>query len=157
MSRKKRAVKREIACDPIYSDLTLAKLINTVMIDGKKYVAEKIVYDALDIIKEKTGENPLTFFHKALSNIKPQVEVKSRRVGGSNYQVPIEVRPERQDAVALKWLVNYSKERKGEKCMSHKVAAELMDASAGRGAAHKKKEDTHKMAEANRAFAHYRW
>lgn len=157
MSRKKAAEKREVLKDPKYGDLTITKLINSVMEDGKRGTAEHIVYGALDVIKEKTGEEPLTYFHKALNNIKPQVEVKSRRVGGANYQVPVEVRPDRQQSLALRWIVSNSRARKSERTMMDRLAAELIDAFNNRGGSFKKKDDTLKMAEANRAFAHYRW
>jgi small subunit ribosomal protein S7 len=157
MSRKKAAVKREVLKDPKYGDLTITKLINSVMEDGKRGTAEHIVYGALDVIKEKTGEEPLAYFHKSLGNIKPQVEVKSRRVGGANYQVPVEVRPDRQQSLALRWIVSNARARKSERTMMDRLAAELIDAYNNRGGSFKKKDDTLKMAEANRAFAHYRW
>jgi len=157
MSRKKAAVKREVLKDPKYGDFVITKLVNSIMLKGEKSVSESIVYGALDMIKEKTGEEPLSYFHKALSNIKPQVEVKSRRVGGANYQVPIEVRPDRQQALAIRWLVTYTRGRKSERTMREKLALEIMDAYNSRGGSFKKKDDTHKMAEANKAFAHYRW
>ena len=154
--RKRRAVKRDILPDPIYKSKVVAKLINTIMLDGKKGVAEKILYEAFDKVKEKTNEDPVVVFEKALENIKPQLEVKSRRVGGSNYQVPVEVTPARGLALGLRWLVKYSRER-GGKGMADNLANEIIDASNGTGAAVKKREDTHRMAEANKAFAHYRW
>jgi small subunit ribosomal protein S7 len=157
MSRKKAAEKREVLKDPKYNDLVLTKLINKIMVGGKRGTSEKIVYGAFDIIKEKTGEEPLAYFHKALVNIKPQVEVKSRRVGGSNYQVPVEVRAERQQSLAIRWLTSNTRSRKSEKTMTEKLAAEIMDAYNNRGGSFKKKDDVHRMAEANRAFAHYRW
>jgi len=157
MSRKRAAVKRVIASDSKYNDQVLAKFMNILMYDGKKYISERVLYEALDSISKKTGEEPLSYFHKALNNIKPQVEVKSRRVGGANYQVPIEVSSERQKALAIRWIITYARARKSEKTLSEKIAAELVDAYNNRGAAFKKKDDTHKMAEANRAFAHYRW
>jgi small subunit ribosomal protein S7 len=157
MSRKKAAVKREVLKDPKYGDFVITKLVNSIMLKGEKSVSESIVYGALDMIKEKTGEEPLAYFHKALGNIKPQVEVKSRRVGGANYQVPIEVRPDRQQALAIRWLVSNTRARKSERTMREKLASEIMDAYNNRGGAFKKKDDTHKMAEANKAFAHYRW
>jgi small subunit ribosomal protein S7 len=157
MSRKKAAVKREVLKDPKYGDITITKMINSVMEDGKKGTAEKIVYGALDIIKEKTGEEPLSYFHKAINNIKPPVEVKSRRVGGANYQVPVEVRPDRQQALALRWIVTIARDRASERTMMDRLAGELMDAFNSRGGSFKKKDDTLRMAEANRAFAHYRW
>ena len=154
--RKRRAVKRDVLPDPIYKSKVVTKLINRIMIDGKKGVAEKILYEAFDMIKEKTGEDPVTVFEKALENIKPQLEVKSRRVGGSNYQVPVEVSETRSQTLGLRWLVNYARLR-GGKGMGENLAAEIIDASNGTGAAVKKREDTHRMAEANKAFAHYRW
>ena len=154
--RKKRAVVRDVLPDPIYNSKVVTKLINRIMLDGKKGKAEKILYDAFDMIKEKTGEEPVKVFEKALENIKPQLEVKSRRVGGSNYQVPIEVSAERSQTLGLRWLVTFTRKR-GEKTTTEALAAELLDALNNTGGAVKKKEDTHKMAEANRAFAHYRW
>ena len=154
--RKRRAVKRDVLPDPIYNSKVVTKLINTIMLDGKKGIAQTILYEAFDIVKEKTGEEPLTVFEKALENVKPTLEVKSRRVGGSNYQVPVEVTPARSQALGLRWLVQYSRLRSGH-TMSEKLANEIIDASNGVGAAVKKREDTHKMAEANKAFAHYRW
>ena len=154
--RKRRAVKRDVLPDPIYNSKVVTKLINRIMLDGKKGKAQTILYDAFDIIKEKTGENPLDVFNKALENIKPLLEVKSRRVGGSNYQVPIEVSADRSQALGLRWLVNYARLR-GGKGMAENLANEIIDASNGTGAAVKKREDTHRMAEANKAFAHYRW
>ncbi|MBD9105949.1 30S ribosomal protein S7 [bacterium] len=154
--RKRQAVKRDVLADPIYNSKVVTKLINRMMIGGKRGKAEKILYDAFDIIKEKTGENPLDVFNKALENIKPLLEVKSRRVGGSNYQVPMEVSADRSQALGLRWLVNYARLR-GGKGMAENLANEIIDASNGTGAAVKKREDTHRMAEANKAFAHYRW
>ena len=154
--RKRRAVKRDVLPDPIYKSKIVTKLINTIMLDGKKGTAQTILYEAFDIVKEKTGQNPLEVFEKALGNIKPSLEVKSRRVGGSNYQVPIEVSPARSQALGLRWLVNYSRLR-GGKGMSINLANEIIDASNETGAAFKKREDTHRMAEANKAFAHFRW
>ncbi len=154
--RKRSAVKRDVLPDPIYKSKVVTKLINTIMLDGKKGIAQTILYEAFDIVKEKTGEDALTVFEKALENIKPTLEVKSRRVGGSNYQVPIEVSPSRSQALGLRWLVKYSRLR-GGKGMAINLANEIIDASNGTGAAVKKKEDTHRMAEANKAFAHYRW
>ena len=154
--RKRQAVKRDVLADPIYNSKVVTKLINRMMIGGKRGKAEKILYDAFDIIKEKTGENPLDVFNKALENIKPLLEVKSRRVGGSNYQVPMEVSADRSQALGLRWLVNYARLR-GGKGMAENLANEIIDASNGTGAAVKKHEDTHRMAEANKAFAHYRW
>ena len=154
--RKRRAVKRDILADPIYNSKVVAKLINTIMLDGKKGIAQTIVYEAFDTVKEKTGKDALEVFSEAMENIKPQLEVKSRRVGGSNYQVPVEVTPARSQALALRWLTKYSRER-GGKGMADNLANEIIDASNGTGAAVKKREDTHRMAEANKAFAHYRW
>ena len=154
--RKRRAVKRDVLPDPIYNSKIVTKLINRLMLDGKKGVAQTILYDAFDIIKEKTGEEPMEVYTKALENIKPLLEVKSRRVGGSNVQVPIEVTDERSQALALRWLVNYAKTRNGNG-MAMNLANEIMDAANGVGGAVKKREDTHKMAEANKAFAHFRW
>ena len=154
--RKRRAVKRDVLPDPIYKSKVVTKLVNTIMLDGKKGKAQSILYEAFDIIKEKTGQDALEVFNKALENIKPQLEVKSRRVGGSNYQVPIEVTPARSQALGLRWLINYARLR-GGKGMAENLANEIIDASNGTGAAVKKREDTHKMAEANKAFAHYRW
>ena len=154
--RKRRAVKRDVLPDPIYNSKLVTKLVNRIMLDGKKGVAQTILYDAFDMIKEKTGEEPMAVYEKALENIKPALEVKSRRVGGANYQVPIEVRPDRSEALALRWLVNYARLRGGHS-MAENLADEIIDASNGVGAACKKREDTHRMAEANKAFAHYRW
>ncbi len=154
--RKKRAVKRDVLADPIYNSKLVTKLINTIMKDGKKGTAQTILYNAFDMIKEKTGSEPLEVFEKALENIKPQLEVKSRRVGGANYQVPVEVKADRAQALGLRWLVNYARLRGGHS-MAENLANEIIDASNGVGAAVKKREDTHRMAEANKAFAHYRW
>ena len=154
--RKRRAVKRDVLPDPIYNSKVVTKLINTIMLDGKKGIAQTILYEAFDIVKEKTGEEPLTIFEKALENIKPSLEVKSRRVGGSNYQVPVEVTPARSQALGLRWLVRYARLR-GGRGMAENLANEITDAYNGTGAAVKKREDTHRMAEANKAFAHYRW
>ena len=154
--RKRRAVKRDVLPDPIYNSKVVTKLINTIMLDGKKGIAQTILYEAFDIVKEKTGEDPLTVFEKALENIKPSLEVKSRRVGGSNYQVPVEVTPQRSQALGLRWLVRYARLR-GGRGMAENLANEITDAYNGTGAAVKKREDTHRMAEANKAFAHYRW
>ena len=154
--RKRRAIKRDVLPDAIYESKVVTKLINSVMLDGKKGTAEKIIYEAFDMIKEKTGKNPVEVFEAAMENIMPLLEVKSRRVGGSNYQVPMEVRPDRRQTLGLRWLVNYSKNRSG-RGMASKLANEIMDAANGVGGAVKKREDTHKMAEANKAFAHYRW
>jgi len=154
--RRGNVPKREVLPDPVYGNLVVAKLINSIMVDGKKGTAQKIVYEAFDAIKAKTGEEPLEVFEKAMNNIMPQVEVKARRVGGANYQVPIEVRPERRQTLGLRWLTAYTRAR-SERTMAERLANELMDAANGTGASVKKREDTHKMAEANRAFAHYRF
>lgn len=156
MARKGKAPKREIIPDPRFGDLIVTKLMGKLMQDGKKSAAERVVYGAFDIVKEKTNEDPLTIFKKALENVKPMLEVRSRRVGGATYQIPMEVRHERSVALALRWLINFSRSR-SEHGMSQKLAAELMDAANKRGAAVKKREDIHKMADANKAFAHYRW
>ena len=156
MPRKGNVPKRVITPDPMYNSQLVSKLINSIMVDGKKGKAQQVVYAALDLIKERTGEEPIEVFEKAMNNIMPVLEVKARRVGGANYQVPVEVRPERRVTLGLRWLVNYTRAR-GEKGMVEKLAKELMDAANSTGAAVKKKEDTHKMAEANKAFAHYRW
>jgi small subunit ribosomal protein S7 len=154
--RKRRAEKRDVLPDAIYNSKVVTKLINAVMLDGKKGTAEGIIYEAFDTIKEKTGKNPVEVFEAAMENIMPLLEVKSRRVGGSNYQVPIEVRAERRQTLGLRWLVQYSKSRSG-RGMANKLASEIMDAANGVGGAVKKREDTHKMAEANKAFAHFKW
>ena len=154
--RKRRAVKRDVLADPIYNSKLVTKLINTIMVDGKKGVAQTILYDAFEMVKEKTNKEPMEVFEKALANIKPALEVKSRRVGGANYQVPVEVRADRSQALGLRWLVNYARLRNGH-TMAENLANEIIDASNGIGASVKKKDDTHKMAEANKAFAHYRW
>jgi len=156
MPRRAGATKRRIPGDPVYGDHALAKLINQIMLDGKKSIAEQIVYGALEIIKQKTGQDPVEVFHKAMDNVMPVLEVKARRVGGANYQVPIEVRPDRRLTLAIRWIVGYARQR-GGKSMEEKLAAELLEAAEGTGSSVKKKEDTHRMAEANRAFAHYRW
>lgn len=156
MSRRGRAPKMDILPDPVYNSVILTKFINQVMLDGKKGVAEKIVYGAFDIIKDKTGKDPMEVFDEAMKNVMPVLEVKARRVGGANYQVPVEVRPERRQTLGIRWLVMNTRKRSG-KSMQEKLAAELMDAANNMGASVKKREDTHKMAEANRAFAHYRW
>ncbi len=156
MPRKGHISKRDVLPDPIYSSKIVTKLINNVMYDGKKGVAQQICYDAFDILKEKTGRDPLEVFEEAMANIMPVLEVKARRVGGATYQVPMEVRPDRRQALGLRWLVDYSRKR-GERTMRERLAGELLDAINNMGGAYKKKEDTHKMAEANRAFAHYRW
>ena len=154
--RKKQAVKRDVLPDAIYKSKIVAKLINQIMQDGKKGTAQKIVYSAFDMVKEKTNEEAMVVFEKAMNNIKPALEVKSRRVGGSNYQVPVEVKPERAQALAFRWLINYARLRNGHS-MAENLANEIIDASNGVGAAVKKREDTHRMAEANKAFAHYKW
>ena len=156
MPRKRVVVKREILSDPKYKSQLVAKFTNSLMKEGKKNLAQAIIYKAFDIIKDKTKEDPLILFQKAINNVKPIVEVKSRRVGGSTYQIPTEVRPSRSQALSLRWLISFARGR-GEKNMAGKLAGELMDAANGRGAAMKKKEDTHRMADANKAFAHYRW
>ena len=154
--RKRRAEKRDVLPDPVYNSKVVTKLVNQIMQDGKKGTAQKILYEAFDIIAEKTGKPAIEVYNEALENIKPALEVKSRRVGGSNYQVPLEVSDERSQALALRWLVNYAKLRNG-RGMAINLANEIMDAAAGTGGAVKKREDTHKMAESNKAFAHYRW
>ena len=156
MPRKGPIPRREVLPDPIYNSVLVTKLVNSIMLDGKKGVAQKVVYGAFDIIKEKTEKDPLDVFTTALENIMPSLEVKARRVGGATYQVPMEVRPDRQVSLSIRWLITYARSR-GEKGMSNKLAAELLDAFNSRGGAVKKKEDTHRMAEANKAFAHYRW
>ena len=156
MPRRGNVPKREILPDPVYNSVLVTKLINSIMLDGKKGVAQKVVYDAFDIIKNKTGKDPLEAFTEAMNNIMPSLEVKARRVGGATYQVPIEVRPERRQTLALRWIVEFSRKR-GEKTMAERLAAELLDASNNTGAAVKRKEEMHRMAEANKAFAHYRW
>ncbi len=156
MSRRRRAEKREILPDPKFKDLVLSKFMNNLMLDGKKSVSEKIVYGAFDEIENKMKRPPLEVFHEALDNIKPAVEVRSRRVGGATYQVPVEVRPQRREALAIRWLIKASRDR-NEKTMKDRLASELIDAVNTRGSAVKKKDDTHKMAEANKAFSHYRW
>ncbi len=156
MPRRQEISRRDIAPDPLYHDKTVSKFINRLMLRGKKSVAQSIFYDCLKLIEKKADKPALEIFKQALDNVKPVVETKSRRVGGSNYQVPIEVRPERRMSLAMSWLINFARER-GEKSMQEKLAAELLDAANNRGNAIKKKEDTHKMAAANKAFAHYRW
>ena len=156
MPRRREVPKREILPDPKFGSVELAKFMNVVMLSGKKAVAERIVYGALDQIQAKTGKEPIEVFNTAINNVKPVVEVKSRRVGGANYQVPVEVRPVRRLALAMRWLREAAKKR-GEKSMDMRLAGELMDAAEGRGGAMKKREDTHKMAEANKAFSHFRW
>ena len=156
MPRRGNVPKREVLPDPIYNSVLVTKLVNSIMLDGKKGVAQKVVYGAFDIIEEKTGKNGLEAFQEAMENIMPSLEVKTRRVGGANYQVPIEVRPERRQTLGLRWLTTYSRNRNGN-TMKERLAAEIMDASNNTGASVKKREDTHKMADANRAFAHFRW
>lgn len=156
MPRRGNVPKREILPDPMYNSVLVTKLINSIMLDGKKGVAQKVVYDAFDIIKEKLDRSPLEVFTEALNNIMPSLEVKARRVGGATYQVPIEVRPERRQTLGLRWLTGYARKR-NEKTMKERLAGELMDAVNNSGASVKKREDTHKMAESNKAFAHYRW
>lgn len=156
MPRKGNVPKRVVLPDPIYGSVVFTKLVNQIMLDGKKSIAENICYEAFNIIKEKTNRNPLEVFNEALENVMPVLEVKARRVGGANYQVPIEVRPERRQTLGIRWITKYTKARSG-KSMEQKLANELMDAANGVGASVKKKEDTHKMAEANKAFASYRW
>ena len=156
MPRRGNVPKREILPDPLYNSILVTKLVNSIMLDGKKGVAQKVVYGAFDIIKEKTEKDPMEVFTAAMETIMPSLETKSRRVGGSTYQVPMEVRPERRQTLGLRWLTGYARKR-SEKTMKERLAGELMDAANSLGAAVKKREDTHKMAEANRAFAHYRW
>ena len=156
MPRKGPIPRREVLPDPIYGSRLAARFVNRLMYDGKKGAAEKIFYSSLETLGEKTGEEPMRAFEKALDNVKPHLEVKARRVGGATYQVPMEVRPDRQVSLSIRWLITYARSR-GEKGMSNKLAAELLDAFNSRGGAVKKKEDTHRMAEANKAFAHYRW
>lgn len=156
MPRKGYIAKREVLPDPIYNSIIVTKLINNVMLDGKKTVAQKIVYDAFDIIKEKTSRDPLEVFEESLNNIMPVLEVKARRIGGATYQVPLEIRPERRQTLGLRWLVLYARKR-NEKTMAERLSSEILDALEGNGGAFKKKEDMHKMAEANKAFAHYKF
>ena len=156
MPRRREVAKRVILPDPKFHDRLVAKFINGLMLDGKKSTAEQIVYGAFDLIEARSGGEPVEVFKKAIENVRPTVEVKSRRVGGSTYQVPVEVRSERRNALAIRWIVSYARGR-GEKTMQERLAAEFMDAAGNRGAAVKKREDTHRMAEANKAFAHYRW
>ena len=156
MPRRGNVAKREVLADPIYNSKIVTRLVNSIMLDGKKVVAQKIVYDAFDIVREKTGNEPLDMFEKAMENIMPSLECKTRRVGGANYQVPLEVSPARRETLGLRWLTQYSRSR-NEKTMSARLAAEIIDATNGVGGAVKKREDTHKMAEANKAFAHYRY
>jgi small subunit ribosomal protein S7 len=156
MSRRNRAQKREVTADPKYRDKTIAKFTKMMMLGGKKSTAEQIIYRAFDLVEERYKEDPIEVFRKALDQVKPKVEVKSRRVGGATYQVPVEVRPDRRLSLAMRWMVSYAR-RRGEKSMVERLAAEFYEASQGRGASVKKREDTHKMADANKAFAHYRW
>ena len=156
MPRKGYIAKREVLPDPVYNSKVVTKLVNNIMLDGKKSIAQKIVYGAFDIVKEKEQRDPLEVFEEALNNIMPVLEVKARRVGGATYQVPLEIRPERRQTLGLRWLVTYARNRH-EKTMAAKLAGEIIDAVAGNGGAFKKKEDTHRMAEANKAFAHYKW
>ena len=154
--RKRQAIKRDVLADPIYNSKMITKLINGIMLDSKKGTAQKILYDALETVKEKTNRDPMEVLNEAFDNIRPSLEIRSRRIGGSNYSVPTEVREERANALMLRWLIQYAKNRSG-KGMAEKLAAEIIDASNGIGGAVKKREDTHKMAEANKAYAHYRW
>jgi len=154
--RRNRPKRREILPDVQYGNIVVAKFINNIMLQGKKSVAEAIVYGAFDIISEKTGQDPVSVFTKAMNNVRPSLKVKSRRVGGSTYQIPLEVRPEERDALAMRWIIGFSRKRKGN-TMRARLAAEFMDAARNEGSSVKKKEDTHKMADANKAFAHYRW
>ena len=156
MPRRGNIAKRDVLADPIYNSKMVTRLVNSIMLDGKKGVAQKIVYEAFDIVKEKTGNDPLEMFETALENIMPTLECKTRRIGGANYQVPLEVSPARRETLGLRWLTTYSRAR-GEKTMSARLAGEIVDATNNTGSAVKKREDTHKMAEANRAFAHYRY
>ena len=156
MPRRAAPPKKKIGGDPVYGSVTVQQMINKIMLDGKKSTSEKIVYDALSYIEERTGTSPVTVLNNALDNIRPRIEVKSRRVGGATYQVPIEVKAGRQTTLALRWLVSYSRQRR-EKTMTERLMNELLDASNGLGASVKRREDTHKMAESNKAFAHYRW
>ena len=156
MPRRGNVPKREVLADPIYNSVLVTKLVNSIMLDGKKGVAQKVVYDAFETIKEKTGKEPMEVFETAMENIMPSLEIKARRVGGATYQVPMEVRPARRQTLGLRWLTTYSRAR-SERTMKERLAGEILDAVNGMGGAAKKREDTHKMAEANRAFAHYRW
>jgi small subunit ribosomal protein S7 len=156
MARRRAAEKREVLPDPVYGDPIVSKFINSVMHEGKRSVAERILYGAFDKMRQRSGRDPLEMFHDALQNVRPPLEVRSRRVGGATYQVPVEVRPERRQTLAIRWLIDIAR-RRSEKTMTDRLAGELMDASNGRGAAVKKREDTMRMAEANRAFSHYRW
>ena len=157
MSRRNRATTREVLPDPMYNSTVVTKLVNQVMVDGKKGIAFGIVYSAFDIIKEKMNAEPMTIFNQALENIKPVLETKSRRVGGATYQVPMEIRPERRQTLAIRWLVMFARKRSGEKDMDKKLAAEIVDAYNNAGGAIKKKDEMHRMAEANKAFAHFKW
>ncbi|KIX15949.1 30S ribosomal protein S7 [Dethiosulfatarculus sandiegensis] len=156
MPRRREVPKREVLPDTRHRSRLVTKFVNKLMFDGKKQTAQRIMYGAMDAIKDRTGEDPLRVFEKAMDNVRPSIEVKSRRVGGSTYQVPVDIRPERRQALAMRWLISFARNR-GEKTMAEKLASELLDAAAGRGSSVKKKEDTHRMAEANKAFAHYRW
>ena len=157
MPRRNSAVQKQVLPDPIYKSQTLTKLINQVMLDGKKGIAQKIVYNAFDIIKEKTGKEAIEVFNKALENVKPVLETKGRRVGGANYQVPMEIRPERRQTLAIRWIVAFARKRSGERGMEAKLAGEIMDAYNETGASIKRRDELHRMAEANKAFAHYKW
>jgi small subunit ribosomal protein S7 len=157
MSRRNRAIKRDVLPDPIYNSKLLTKLINQVMLDGKKGTAQNIVYGAFDIIKEKTGNDPLQVFNQAIENVKPVLETKGRRVGGATYQVPMEIKPDRRQTLGVRWIVNFARKRNGERTMKEKLAGELLDAYNNTGASIKRKEELHKTAEANKAFAHFRW
>ncbi len=157
MSRRNRATKREVLPDPMYNSTVVTKLVNQVMLDGKKGIAFGIVYGAFDIIKERTGEDPMVVFNKAIENLKPVLETKARRVGGATYQVPMEIRPDRRQTLAIRWLVSFARKRGGEKEMEKKLASEILDAYNNAGGAIKKKEEMHRMAEANKAFAHFKW
>ncbi len=156
MPRRGKVAKREVLPDPVYNSVMVTRLVNNVMYDGKKGVAYKIVYGAFDLIKDKTGNDPLEMFEKAMSNVMPELEIKARRVGGATYQVPLEVRPARRETLGLRWLTNYARAR-SERTMAQRLAGEIMDACNGQGNAYKKREDTHKMAEANKAFSHFRY
>ena len=156
MPRKGAAPQREVLPDPVYNDLTVARFINKLMLCGKKSKSEKVFYDAMEIIQKKSGKEAMKIFNTALDNVRPMIEVRPRRVGGATYQVPVEVRPKRKDALALRWIISYARARSG-KSMQEKLAQEILDAASGVGSSVKKREDTHKMAEANKAFAHYRW
>lgn len=156
MPRRGHIARRDVLPDPVYNNKTVTRLINNIMLDGKKGVAQRIVYDAFDIIKERTGKNPVEVFEDAMNNVMPVLEVKARRIGGANYQVPIEVRPERRQTLGLRWITQFSRQR-SERTMAERLANELMDATNSTGGAYKRKEDTHRMAEANKAFASFRW